>query len=155
MMQMREKTPAESFTTQVHIVSHADLNGYKRLFGGEIMSWIDIVAGVAARRHSGCNVTTVAVDDLRFLKSARANDMIVLEAAVTYTGNTSMEVHVKTFVEENSGARTLINNAYLVMVALDDNEKPTAVPKLIPQTEAEKAEYEAGKARQRARLARA
>jgi len=154
-MQNKQKTPSQSFTTQVHIVSHADLNGYKRLFGGKIMSWIDIVAGVAARRHSECNVTTVAVDDLRFLKSARANDMIVLEAAVTYTGRTSMEVHVKTFVEENSGARTLINDAYLVMVALDENERPTPVPRLVPETEEEKQEYEAGKARQAARLARA
>ena len=119
------------------------------------MSWIDIVAGVAARRHAECNVTTVAIDDLRFLKSARANDMIYMEAKVTYTGNTSMEVHVKTYMEENNGTRTPINDAYLVMVALDENERPTPVPRLIPQTEEEKAEFEAGRERQKARLARA
>jgi acyl-CoA hydrolase len=55
-----------------------------------------------------------------------------------------MEVRVDTFVEKINGERTLINRAYLVLVALDENEKPVQVPKLILETEEEKAEWQAG-----------
>ena len=55
------KTVSESATTQVQILTQANLNGYQRLFGGQLMSWMDIVAAVTARRHSGKNVTTACV----------------------------------------------------------------------------------------------
>ncbi|MEG1441048.1 MAG: acyl-CoA thioesterase, partial [Oscillospiraceae bacterium] len=50
------KRVEDSHTEQVHILSPPDLNGYDRLFGGKLMEWMDIVAGVVARRHSECNV---------------------------------------------------------------------------------------------------
>ena len=140
-----EKTVKDSYTEQVQILSQSTLNGYNRLFGGQLMQWIDVVAAVAARRHSGCNVTTAAVDHLRFEGPAYANDTIVLCAFLTYTGRTSMEVCVETYVEELSGQKRLINVAYLVMVALDEEERPTEVPRLLPQTE--KSNWEAAKAR--------
>ncbi len=142
-----EKTVKDSYTEQVQILSQSTLNGYNRLFGGQLMQWIDVVAAVAARRHSGCNVTTAAVDHLRFEGPAYANDTIVLCAFLTYTGRTSMEVCVETYVEELSGQKRLINVAYLVMVALDEEERPTEVPRLLPQTEKEKSSWEAAKAR--------
>lgn len=142
-----EKTVKDSYTEQVQILSQSTLNGYNRLFGGQLMQWIDVVAAVAARRHSGHNVTTAAVDHLRFEGPAYANDTIVLCAFLTYTGRTSMEVCVETYVEELSGQKRLINVAYLVMVALDEEEHPTEVPRLLPQTAEEKSRWEAAKAR--------
>lgn len=139
---MKEKKVCESYAQQVQILTQANLNGYSRLFGGQLMEWIDIVAAVVARRHSEHNVTTAVVDMLEFKKPAYANDTIIIKGKVTYAGRTSMEVKVETFVEELSGERTLINTAYLVMVALDENDRPTEVPKLIVETEEEKAEYE-------------
>ena len=133
----------DSKTEQVQILSQGSLNGYKRLFGGKLMEWIDIVAAVVARRHSGMNVTTAVVDSLQFKKAAYANDTIVLQGFITYTGNTSMEVCVKTFVESLDGSKDIINTAYIVMVALDENEKPSPVPQLEPLTDEEKAEWEA------------
>ncbi|MBQ4160370.1 MAG: acyl-CoA thioesterase [Clostridia bacterium] len=148
------KCVKDSKTEQVQILSQATLNGYKRLFGGKLMEWIDVVAAVVARRHSGCNVTTAAVDSLEFTDAAYANDTLVLVGYVTYTGNTSMEVCVKTYVESLDGSRRLINQAYVVMVALDENEKPTRVPKLIFETDEEREEWDAAAMRSEARRLR-
>ena len=149
-----KKRVNESRTEQVQILSQATLNGYKRLFGGKLMEWIDIVAAVTARRHSGRNVTTAAVDSLEFTSAAYANDTIVLIGTVTYVGTTSMEVCVKTYVEALSGERRLINNAYVIMVALDENERPAQVPGLICETEEERREWRMGKLRNEARKQR-
>ena len=136
-----EKRVSESRTEQVQILTQGVLNGYGRLFGGKLMEWIDIVAAVTARRHSGKNVTTAAVDSLEFTAPAYANDTVVLVGTVTYTGKTSMEVCVKTYIEKLSGERKLINKAYLIMVALDENEKPAEVPTLICETEEQEREF--------------
>ncbi len=148
------KRVSESRTEQVQILSQGTLNGYKRLFGGKLMEWIDIVAAVTARRHSGKNVTTAVVDSLEFTSAAYANDTLVLIGTVTYVGRTSMEVCVKTYVEALSGERRLINKAYIIMVALDENEQPTQVPGLICETEEEKREWKLGKLRNDARKQR-
>lgn len=148
------KKVSESRTEQVQILTLGNLNGYSRLFGGKLMEWIDIVAGVTARRHSGRNVTTAAVDSLEFTSAAHANDTLVLVGTVTYVGCTSMEVCVKTYVEELSGQRSLINKAYVIMVALDENEHPVPVPPLLCETEEERLEYEQGRLRSEARKAR-
>lgn len=133
-----EKRVKDSYSQQVHVLTMSNLNGYSRLFGGQLMAWIDEVAAVVARRHSGTNVTTALIDMLKFKKAAYANETIVLKGKITYVGNTSMEVNVKTYVEKLSGERILINDAYVVMVALDENEKPVKVPGLILETDEER-----------------
>ena len=144
---IKEKTPSESYTEMVQIVSQGDLNGYSRLFGGKLMQWIDIVAGVCARRHSECNVTTAMVDRLEFHAPAYANDIIFISGRVTYVGSTSMEVCVESYVEKKDGRRKLINRAYLIMVAMDEDEKPIKINRLKPHTEKEKREWNDGKKR--------
>ena len=135
------RTVAHSRTEQLQILMQGTLNGYNRLFGGKLMEWIDVVAAVTARRHCGKNVTTAAVDSLVFKSPAMVNDTILLEGHVTYAGRTSMEVCVTTYVEELNGFRREINKAYLVLVAIDADGKPTLVPPVIPETEEEKREY--------------
>ncbi len=135
------RTVAHSRTEQVQILMQGTLNGYNRLFGGKLMEWIDVVAAVTARRHCGKNVTTATVDSLVFKSPAMVNDTILLEGHVTYAGRTSMEVCVTTYVEELNGFRREINKAYLVLVAIDADGKPTLVPPVIPETEEEKREY--------------
>lgn len=142
-----KKRVSDSKTEQVQIISLADLNGYKRLFGGKLMEWIDIVAAVTARRHCEKNVTTVMIDRLHFKEPAHRNDLVVLKGKITYVANTSMEICVKSYVESVTGTRRLINTAYVIMVALDENERPTKVPGLILETEKEKKEWEKGKVR--------
>ncbi len=139
----KAKRVSESATEQVQILFQGTLNGYDRLFGGQLMQWIDVVAAVVARRHSGMNVTTAAVDNLQFKEAAYVNDTVVLNGFITYTGHTSMEVCVKTYVENLDGTRKLINKAYVVMVALDEREKPAEVPQIFIETDEQREEYEA------------
>lgn len=146
---MKAKRISDSLTTHVEILMPSAMNGYDRLFGGQLIMWIDVVAAVAARRHSGCEVTTASIDHLEFKAPAHVNDTLYMEAHLTWVGRTSMEVRVDTFVEALGGERQHVNRAYLIMVALDrETHKPCPVPGLLLETDAEKAEFEAGRMRQ-------
>ena len=140
-------------TTSVQIVMPQHCNGYAkpRLFGGQIMAWIDVVGAVAARRYSQKAVTTVCIDHLTFLKPAYLNDTVVQEAFVTWTGRTSMEVRVDSMVERLDGSRELINRAYAVFVALDDEDCPSPVPAFVPESEEEIREYKEAEVRKKQR----
>lgn len=148
---MKAKRIQDSMAETVHIVRPNHLNGANRLFGGILMQWIDEVAGIVAKRHSMRNVITASVDNLRFIKGAYQNEMVVIIGKMTYVGKTSMEVRVDTYVENKEGVRRAINRAYFVMVALDENDKSVPVPQLIIETEAEKAEWEGAKKRREIR----
>ena len=148
---MITKTVDDSRAETVHIVRPNHLNGANRLFGGILMQWIDEVAGIVAKRHCMGNVTTASVDNLTFLSGAYQNDMIVIKGKLTWVGNTSMEVCVDTYVENPNGNRVRINNAHFMMVALDENDKPMPVPKLVLQTEDEHLAWAHGEERRRIR----
>ena len=143
-------------TTTVQIVMPQHCNGYNnpRLFGGQIMAWIDVIGAVTARRYTQRVVTTVCIDNLTFLKPAYLNDTVVQEAAVTWTGRTSLEVRVDSMVERLDGSRELINRAYVVFVALDDDDKPAVVPPFTPETDEEKQEYARALKRREIRMKR-
>ena len=143
----KAKRVADSRTEQIQILMPEHINGAGRLFGGKLVEWIDVVAGVVARRHSGCNVTTAAIDNLQFKAGAYVNNTLVLVGHITHVGRTSMEVRVDTYVEQLDGMRTVVNRAYLVLVALDEEERPVEVPGLILESETERAEWEAGETR--------
>lgn len=146
------KHVSESLTSHVEILMPAAMNGYERLFGGQLIQWIDVVAAVVARRHSGCEVTTACVDNLVFQAPAHVNDTLYMEGRVTWVGRSSMEVRVDTYVETLGGERRPVNRAYLVMVALDKKtHKPTPVPGLILETQEEREEWDAGRLRQQRR----
>lgn len=151
MMERIYKTVDDSRVETVYLVRPTHLNGANRLFGGILMQWIDEVAGIVAKRHSMCNVTTVSVDNLTFLHGAYQNDMVVIKGKMTWVGSTSMEVCVDTYVENIHGERCRINNAHFMMVALDENDKPVQVPRLILQTEDEHLAWSHGEERRRIR----
>ena len=152
---MQKKTVDFSKTEQVHLVQTADLNGAGRLFGGVLLKLIDEVAAIVAMRHTGRKtVTTVAIDNLTFKAAAYNNDLIVLVGYVTYTGRTSIEVRVDTYVERADGMRTPINRAHIVLVALDDEGHPTEVPQLLLENDIQKEEFLMGEKRKALRLER-
>jgi len=152
-MRTEAKTVNESRAETVHLVRPQHLNGANRLFGGILMQWIDEVAGIVAKRHSGCNVTTASVDNLTFLHGAYQNEMIVIKGKVTWVGNSSMEVCVDTYVENLSGEQEHINNAYFIMVALDERDRPIKVPRLSLLTEEDHLAWEQAEARRRKKQA--
>ena len=150
-MNPEAKTVDDSRVETVHIVRPTHLNGAGRLFGGILMQWIDEVAGIVAKRHCMGNVTTASVDNLTFLHGAYQNDLVVIKGKMTWVGTSSMEVCVDTYVESPNGERHRINNAHFMMVALDENDRPIQVPRLILQTEDEHLAWAHGEERRRIR----
>jgi len=136
------KKVSDSVVETVRIVRPNHLNGANRLFGGILMQWIDEVAGIVAKRHAMTNVITASVDNLTFVRGAFQNEMVVIVGKLTWVGTSSMEVLVETYVENIKRERNLINKAYLVMVSIDENDKPVMVPRLQLETEEQKAEWE-------------
>jgi len=128
-------------------------NNLGHVHGGWIMKLVDEAGALAFMRHAGRRVVTVAIDSMVFRQPIRIGDLVILEAEVTFVGRTSGEVEVQVVAENPvTGERTHTNTAYLVYVALGDDGKPTAVPPLKAETEAEKLRLEAARERQNYRL---
>ncbi len=138
----------ESLAIKTSLVAPPDTNVNGTMFGGKLMSYIDDIAAIAAMRHARNTVVTASNDSVDFLHPIFKGNSVCLEAYVTYTGTSSMEVFVKV-VSENmlTGERNVCAISFLTFVALDENGTPTPVPKIIPETEEEKHLYETAKGR--------
>ncbi len=147
------RRPSESAAEMIQMVLPNEANTLGNLFGGKLMSWIDLVASVAAKRHCRMTVVTVSMDRLDFKSPANVGDLVVLNAQVNRAFRTSMEVGV-TAVTENlrTGQRRKTASAYLTFVALDDQGKPAPIPPMQPETEDQKRRYEEAGERRRIRL---
>jgi uncharacterized protein (TIGR00369 family) len=130
---------------------HANLLG--NVHGGWVMKLVDEAGALACMRHAQKKVVTVAIDSMTFRQPIKIGDLVILNAEVTYTGHTSMEVEVQVLAENPvTGEQTHTNTAYLVYVALDDEGHPTTVPALVVETDEEKARMEQAKKRQAHRI---
>ncbi len=150
---MEEKTVDDSRVDAVFSVLPEDTNIYGNLFGGKLVEWIDKTAGIVALRHARKNVVTANIDNLSFLEPIKLGDVVILKAWLNYVGNTSMEIQVDVYNERRSdGKIVLACRAYLTYVAIDENGKPTAVPKLKLRNEEERKRFEEALERKKDRL---
>lgn len=150
-----EKKVSESLVTMTQMVLPPHTNSLDSVFGGVIMSWIDIAAAICAQRHCQRPVVTASIDDLHFIKPVYKGWIVNLKACVNFTANTSVEVGVRVDAEnpiENKTFHTA--SAYLTFVALGDNGKPTKVPTVIPVTDEERRRFDAAQKRRQWRLER-
>ena len=146
------KTPKQSAVETRYLVMPHQANPAGTVFGGVIVSWIDMTASMAAQKHCGKPVVTASIDSINFRKPINIGDHVVLKAAVNYVGKTSMEIGVKVIKEDPcTSQQTTATTAHLTFVALDDNNKPVPAPKLIPKTQDEKRRYETAQIRVKAR----
>jgi len=137
--------------TQLVLPSHTNALG--SIFGGTIMSWIDIAAAIAAQRHSNKEVVTASMDSLSFIAPVYKGWVVNLKASVNFTSRTSMEVGVRVDAENpKTGEVFHTASAYTTFVALGSNGKPTAVPELILETDDEKRRFAAAQRRREQRL---
>lgn len=148
------KKVEDSLTEQQYLICPAHINHYGRLFGGQLLKWIDELAGIVAIRHCGATVTTAAIDNLQFQAPAYTGDMIVLRGMVTSVGHSSMEIRVDTYREALDGSREMINRAYIDMVCINCKGQPQEVPALSIETEEQRLEYEAAQKRKQMRKQR-
>ena len=137
--------------SQLMHLEHANLLG--NVHGGWIMKLVDEAGALACMRHAQRKVVTVTIDSMDFRQPIRIGDLVILNAEVSYTGRTSMEVTVEVHAENPiTGEQTHTNTAYLVYVALDDSGRPTPVPPLRTETDEEKQKMEQAQVRQERRL---
>lgn len=154
MEERKMKRVEDSLTEQSHLIFYRELNSSGRLFGGQLLEWIDEIAGLVAKRHAEGNVVTAAIDNMHFKAGAVLGDTVFLRGRLTYVGRSSMEVRIDSYVEKPDGTRRMINRAYFVMVATDKNGKPTQVPGLIVEGVAAQMEWDAAIKRQELRKMR-
>lgn len=117
------------------LVLPGDTNSLGTAFGGRIMAWVDIAAGIAAGRHSAGPVVTASVDDLHFIRPIRQGDVVVLKAQVNLAGNSSMEIGVRVEGEKWGGERYHALTAYTTFVAVDDNRRPRTTRKVLLESD--------------------
>jgi acyl-CoA hydrolase len=145
---MNAKTCNESRVVRTSRVFPNDVNNHNTLFGGKLMSDMDMVASISATRHSRKEIVTASTDSVDFLHPITQQDSVCIESFITWTGTSSMEVFVKVIAENLlNGDRKIAATAFLTFVALDEHGKPTPVPKIIPETDEEKKLFETGKER--------
>lgn len=154
---MTEKSPkpmaASRVTlTQLMLPHHANAIGH--VHGGVIMKMVDETAAIAAMRHARRLCVTVAIDSMTFRERVEVGELLSCTAMVNYVGRTSMEVGVKVSAENPiTGETSHTNSAYLVFVALGEDDSPCSVPELILDSDEAKRRYEEGAERQQYRLA--
>jgi acyl-CoA hydrolase len=131
-----------------------DANTAGHVHGGAIMRLCDEVAGIAAIRHCGTRVVTAGMDRMTFLVPVYLGQLLTVRATVNAVWRTSMEVGVRVESEDvRTGEVTQTSTAYLTMVALDDDGRPTEVPPLAPETPDERRREQEAQLRRRNRLA--
>ena len=155
MTDLTAKLASTSRIEMTQLVMPSDANALGSAFGGRIMQWADLAAGMAAMRHSRRPVVTAAVDHLAFLAPVRVGQMVMLSAQVNAVFGTSMEVGVSVLAEATTtGERRLCCEALFTLVALGVDGKPVRSPLLLTETEEEARRAEAARARRAERLAR-
>ncbi len=153
--ELAPKTPADSSVTLVRQMEPTDANLLGNVHGGQIMKMVDSAGGLAALKHCGGPVVTVAMDEMSFIEPVFVGDVVTVQAMVNDTGRTSLEVGVRVEADSyTTGRHVHTSSAYLVYVALDREGKPRPVAQVIPETEEEEQRQREAKLRRETRLAR-
>jgi acyl-CoA hydrolase len=147
------KSIAESQIIMTEMVLPSDTNALGTIFGGKVVSLIDIAAAMAAGKHSRSIVVTASIDALHFVSPVKLGEYVHIKASVNYAGRTSMEVGVRVDKENPlTGEMKHTATAYLTFVALDSDGKPKVVPPVAPETDDERRRFEEAKIRRDARV---
>lgn len=152
MLQPKPVSASEVIMAQLVLPIHT--NSLDTIFGGTIMSWIDIAAAISAQRHCNSEVVTASIDQLSFYAPVKKGWVVNLKSKVNFTSKTSMEVGVRV-TAENPRTNELFHtsSAYLTFVAVDPQGRPTTVPELILENNEDRRRFEQGRSRRAARLA--
>jgi acyl-CoA hydrolase len=146
------KAISESMVVMTELVLPQHTNTLGTVFGGTVMSWIDIAASIAAQRHAGSVCVTASVDELHFLKAIKEGYIVNIRAFLTCVHRTSCEVMVVVGAENpKTGEKFHTTTALLTFVSLDENGKSQRMPELITQTDEEKAIEKSAKERKEQR----
>jgi acyl-CoA hydrolase len=151
---MEPRAVSESRSVLVQWMGPSDANPAGFVHGGTVMKLCDEAAAAAAIRHARSRVVTAAVDRMTFLQPVHVGDLLTLHASVNAAWRTSMEVGVRVEAEDaRTGSRRHTTTAYVTMVALDDDGRPTPVPDVLTEGPAEERRRREAELRRANRLA--
>jgi len=150
---MEGKKVKDTSVVMAQLMTPQDVNLAGNVHGGVIMKLIDTAAGAVAARHARTNSVTASVDRLDFHNPVFVGDLVIIKANLNLVGRTSMEVGI--YVQSENlitGQIRHTASAYITLVALDKDGRPTAVPPLILETEEEMRRNREAQARREIRL---
>lgn len=140
---MQSRTAKESLAISTEIVLPNDTNVLGNLMGGRLLHWMDITAAISAHRHCGRVVVTASVNNVSFNQPIKLGDIVTLQAKISRSFNSSMEVYIDVWVEDNMRNKKIkCNEAIYTFVAVDQKGNPIHVPALVPETDEEKARFD-------------
>lgn len=147
-------TVSNSRVEMTEIVLPGHTNQLGTIFGGQLMSWIDIAGSIASARHAGGVCVTASIDALQFVAPVRIGQHVCIYASVNYAGRTSMEIGVRLESEDPvTRQRCHVATSYLTFVAIDGEGRPRPVPQLVPESMEERRRFHEAELRRAARLA--
>ena len=150
---MDKKTVAASRVEIAQVMYPEHANPAGNVHGGYILKLVDQAAAIVASRHTHMNVVTASVDRMDFISPVFVGNLVFAKASLNYISRTSMEIGVRIEAEcLRTGIRTHVGSAYLTFVALNDNDNPIEIPRLITETNEEKRRFEEGKQRREVRM---
>jgi acyl-CoA hydrolase len=151
MLEARSVDSSKTVMTELVLPIHTNALG--SIFGGVVMSWIDICAAISAQRHAQLSVVTASVDELNFIAPIHLGWVVNLKSSVNFVSKTSMEVGVRVDAENPRTGQTVhTTSAYLTFVALDENFKPMIIAPVEPHSVEEKRRFKAAQKRREHRL---
>jgi acyl-CoA hydrolase len=148
------KPVSASQSEMEEVVLPAQTNVLGKLLGGQVMHLVDVVAAMAACRHSNSYVVTASVDSIDFRNAVSVGEIVILKSQVTRVFTTSMEIGVEVFSENVlTGETKHTTSAFVTFVAIDEKTRqPKPVRPLIIKTEEVKRRWEEAAERRAARL---
>ena len=151
----RNRAVEESLAEMTEIVLPEDTNHRGSIFGGRVLALVDKCAAVVAMRHARREVLTVSLDSVEFKNPVRVGDVLILRGRINAAFNSSMEIEVEVHSEAPlTGEENLTTRAFVTMVALDADGRPTAVPELRLTNDDERRRFDDASERRATRLQR-
>ena len=130
-----------------------DANSAGFVHGGIVMKLCDEAAGIVAVKHCRLRIETAAIDRMTFLHPVHVGELLTCKASVNAVWRSSMEIGVRVEAENpRTGEVRHTSTAYLTMVGLDDDGRPTAVPPIAAESEDERRRMREAELRRRNRL---
>ena len=146
---------SSSRSFQTHLILPPDTNHHQSIFGGRVLAYIDEIAAITAMKHAKSEVVTASFDSVDFISPALVGEILELEAMVTSTGRSSMEIYVRVMAHNfKTGVRKLTTESFVTMVAVDKEGNSSPVPAVFPESEREKTLFETGNTRRKLRQAK-
>ena len=146
---------SQSRSIMTELVFPTDTNHHGTMFGGTVMKYIDKISAIAAIRHCRKPVVTASTDSMDFVSPIRMGEAVELEAFVSWTHRSSMEVYVIVRAENLfTGERRVTVTAFSTFVALNEQGKPTTVPPVVPENEQERKLFDSAPERHTLRMKR-